>query len=610
MSKIIRNLTILTVAVLLSSCSLLDERPTTSLSETAVFKTEEGLESLITGCYQAFREKYLWCGQLYEFLQEASLLVHWKGDRTTENFQQCLDMTFYSTNTVNQEAFKDLYAAINRCNNILTNIGDSPVSEDFKNEIKGEARFLRAVLYFNAVRMWGDLPLVLSSPRNLEEANIPRSSYLDVYRQILEDLDYAETNMRDFDRQVEATGERGRACKWAASSYKALVYLQIASILYSPDDQPFRDRPDFKLCGVEDEKAAWTKALEYAEKVIEKGPYRLADNYCDLFKWETTADHLLRERIFALNSSNLKGYSSYCQYTLPNYPAGTAQVSAKASNYGRTRPERWVFQTWASRYGGMLGSGRGDGLTGVFVSCGDPRFDASYIHTSYYNQNKQANIKIYPSSGCVSGIVAGSDQDKFAPYFKKYLHPAYNANNGEADFYMMRFAELYLIAAEAAASLSTSVGDSFWNKALQYVEVIHARARKSVAEGREEALFPSWEDKVFSSKEELISAIFWERLFEMSGEGHEFFDMRRRGAQWVIDNITRPFNEFLQKEEQGPNIKSPVEGTGYWQTSYFGRVFPTDVESVRKSLLLAFPDQEIRTNAAIDYKDQNPYIIR
>jgi len=596
--------------ILSSSCSLLDEKPTTSLSEATIFENQEGIEALVNGCYQAFREKYLWCGQLFEFMSEASLLTHWKGNRTTENFQQCLDMTFYSANSINQEAFKDLYSAINRCNNIIFNLQNSSVDKDFKLEIEAEVRFLRAVLYFGGVRMWGDLPLVISSPKTLQEANLPRSSYLKVYKQILEDLTFAENNMRDYFRQMEATGTLGRACKWAATSYKALVYLQIASILSSPDDQPFRDYPDFKECGIENEQKAWTLCLEAAEKVIQQGPYSLADKYTDLWKWETPADHQLAERIFVLNSSKMKSYSSYCQYTLPNFPEGTQHVSAKAANWGRVRPERWVFQKWASTYGGTLDEGRSDGLTNVYISCQDPRFDASYIHTRYFNQNKQSYVKVYPISGCVSGIVADDQQDSFAPYFRKYLHPAYNADNGEADFYMMRFAEVYLIAAEAAASLSSGKGDEKWEKAFQYVDEIHKRARESVPEGSPAAEYPKWEADRFSTKDELISGIFWERIYELSGEGHEFYDMRRRGAKWLIENITKPINEFLAQPEQGPDIKKPVEGSGYWQTSYFSRIFPTDVAQVRKSLLCAFPDSEIRTNSAISYEDQNPYIIR
>ena len=593
------------------SCNkVLEENPSSSLSETVIFKSEQGLESLVVGCYQSFREKYLWCGQLYEFMSEASLFAHWKADRTTENFQQCLDMTFYSANSVNEEAFTDLYSAINRCNNIIDHLPGSPVDEAFKKEIEGEVRFLRAVLYFNAVRMWGDLPLITVSPKTLEEANVRRYSYIKVYSQILEDLEFAEANMRDFDVQKEKTGDLGRACKWAATSYLALVYLQIGSILSSPDDQPFRDYPDFSECGIPDEKTAWSKCLETAESVIQNGPYVLADNFSDLWKWAAPEDHQLRERIFALNSSNMKGYSSYCQYTLPNYPEGTQQTTAKAANWGRARPERWVFQTWAQTYGGKLDAGRGDKLTNVYISCQDPRFDATYIHTSYFNLNKQASVKLYPSSGCVSGIVAKDDAAMFAPYFKKYLNPAYNADNGEADFYMMRYAELFLIAAEAAASLSGGVGDAYWEKAFSYIEVLHKRARRSVAEGSPEAAYPKWEKGRFSTKEELVSAIFWERIYEMHGEGHEFYDMRRRGARWLIDNVTVPINAFLQQPEQGPDLRDPKEGSGYWQTSYFSRVFPTTVPEVRKSLLIAFPDSEIQKNAAIDYDDQNPYVIR
>ena len=52
---------------------------------------------------------------------------------------------------------------------------------------------------------------------------------------------------------------------------------------------------------------------------------------------------------------------------------------------------------------------------------------------------------------------------------------------------------------------------------------------------------------VMAVKKELISEIFWERWYELSCEGHEFFDMRRRGAQFIVDNLIKPVNAFLKE---------------------------------------------------------------
>jgi len=600
---------IVSCAILLGGCAALDENPTTSLSEPAIFATQGGVESLMTGCYQALKQTDMWGGRLVEYLQEGSLLVHWKGNRTQTSFQQCLDLTMYSQDTYNYTCLTSTYASINRCNNVIDNLFLCPLSDKYKSEIEAEARLIRAVLYYYAARMWGDVPLILTSPKTLDEANAPRTSYLKVYKQILDDLTFAEENMRTREEQKAINGDCERPNKWAATAYKACVYLQMGCILWGGEEnQPFKETPDFTECGVPDLKTAWEKALETSLKVINSGVYELAPKYSDLFRWTDPEDFQLKERIFVLTNSNMaSGATSYPQYTLPQFPEGSSNTAAAASNWGRVRPERWVFQKWCREYNGTLDPKvRDDMLTNVYIDCPDPRFKTTYYYGSFKRLDTKKNVTIYPSDKCVAGVDGAHNSDTFAPYFKKYVSPAYDANNGEADLYLLRFAEMYLCAAEAAAELSTTVGDQYWQDALSYIEVLHARARNTSIG----AVEPAWEDGRFTTKEQLTTAIFWERIYEMSGELHEWFDMRRRGAQWVIDNITKPINVFMQEPEQGRSLTDAQPGYGYWEASYFSRVFPETVQPILNGLLCAFPEQEILNNSAIGPEDQNKYIVR
>lgn len=606
-----RKIISLLACLSLTACGLLDEEPATTLSEKSVFRTKQGLETAIVGCYNTFKAHDLWQGRIAEYLQCGSIITHWKGNRTTDSWMQGLYLTMYSTDTYNQNAFSDAYAGINVMNNFIEQLAESPVEDDYKRELEAEARLLRAVMYFYCVRMWGDLPLVLSSPKTLEEANMPRTSYLKIYARILEDLDFAEANMRDRERQREINGLSARCDKWAATAYKAVVYNQIGCILSSPEDQPFKDAPDFSECGIENEKAAWNASYQCAKKVIDEGPYALADKFGDLFRWTDPDDWHSDESIMVCTSSD-QTYSVLCMWTLPDYMEGTMHESAKASSFGRIRPERWVLQKWAATYGGKLDKGRKDGFENVYVSCNDPRYDCTYIHTSYYHQKSDKEIAIYPSDGTVGGVDASvaSSARVSAPYFRKYLDPTYNVTNGNAHWYMLRLAEIYLVAAEACAGLSENVGDAMWNECFGYVEKIHERARRSASSGKE-ASQPKWEADRFSNKEELVSALYWERVFELHGEQHDWFDMRRRGAQWTIDNLCRPMNRFLMEPEQGAGIGKEDDGSvGYWNTLYHRHLYGESVEEVLKGLLCAFPDDEIQNNSAINYDDQNPYIYK
>lgn len=601
------------------SCSdFLEEHPTTSLSESTVYSSESALEADIVGLYSAMMDGNLYTGVMAEFLEYCSILIHWHSNKTTEEYTQALDFGWYSNYSKNEAVFNSLFKAVYRSNQLIENASKGGVDEKFQKEIEGEARLIRAILYFTLVRIYGDVPLVTRPPQSVDDANRTRDPYYLIYNQILEDLTYAEQNMRDEKRVLEVSGTTGRPHKWAATAIKATVYLQIASILESPYDQFFNSsKPERmpKFEGITSAEQAWKLALETAEDVIQHSGYELTPDYRQLFRWDVDnhpEDFQLKERIFALNSVDAVKTSNYfmCR-SLPDYPEGSSNYSTKNNNAGRIGPNRYVYQRWSRTYGGKLSTGRTDLFENIYVGSEDPRFDVTYFHVSYYNLKEKKNVGLYPADGTIYKY----DH----PYFKKYNNPRYNVGSGYADYYYIRFAEMYLCAAEAAASLSSSKGDAYWQKALGYIEDLHKRARKSVDPGQPEAAYPTWKNMTFVDKNELIVAIFWERAYEMSCEGHEFFDVRRRGANFLIENVSKPVNAFLQEPEQdGQNAKrpdsSPSTGrkhtSAYWQYNWNGKLLSTDVEQVRKGLLCAYPQAEFRYNTSLTSDDQNEYFVK
>ena len=601
----------------LSSCTgFLKEAPTTSLSETSVYNSESALESQIYGVLSSFYGTYMPMGYMNEMLHTASGLVMWKGQRTQDDWLEGLKFAKYSTSTPNQGWYAELYAAISCCNRLLDNLGASPVDEGYKKEIEGEARFYRAVLYYYLVRLYGDVPLLLSSPSNINETNNPRSPYYKVYESIISDLEFAEQNMRDKARVDAVTPGKGRPCLWAATAMKSSVYMTIGSLLSSfeadSEDQFFdtsKDAaliaagksprtPDFSAIGIKSAAQAWQKCYDTAEKVIAEGPYRLCPDYRQLFRWTDAEDFNLDERIFVLQSTNTStSENRLALMSLPQYVAGSANVSTKNSNFGRFRPSRFLFQKFAEDNGGTLGTAEEN--RNIFVKCADPRFDASFIHTSCARLNSSTSLKIYP----YPTYVRSTESSSCMPYYKKYLDPTFDVNAGCADFYLMRYAEVYLISAEAAARLSSSKGDAMWQKALERIENLHYRARYST--DGEPAAYPSWEGREFEDSEALVNAIIWERAYEMCGEGHEYFDTHRCGAKWLSEQIAKPLNIFLQREEQGPG----EDNEGMFRYNYVGTLYPESPQELRKSLMCAFPaTTEGIYNSAIDpVADQNDF---
>lgn len=596
---------LLAIALTLSCSGYLDDYPETQLSENEVYDSEEVLEAHIYGCYAGFTNTYNgYLGRMNEFLHTASGLLHWGRSRNTDNYLCNLRLTKYSTSTETNNCFASLYTAVNRCNRLLDALPSSPVDPGYKQEVEAEAKFLRAVLYFTLVRMYGDVPLILSAPESPEQVNAPRAPWYQVYAAILSDLEYAWQHMRDVNRQFQTTGDPGRPNRWAARSYQAAVYLQIGSLLSSPDDnfwdtsRPERN-PDFSTCGIASASDAFHLALSVSRDVIQNGPYELCDNYATLFRWSSPEDYLLKERIFVLQvNAKVSQHSMLATYSLPDCPGGTLSTTTNV-NAGRVRPDRWLFQVWCAAYGGTKGSLANN--RNIYIRCQDPRLDATMIHTSYFKNDTQSNRSLYPSNT----YVLYTDVTRAFPYLKKYLDPLYNNDSGNADFYMMRLAEMYLTAAEASASLSQAKDDSYWNDALAYVEVLHKRARESVSPASAQ---PSWNDgnHDFPDKDALIDAIIWEREFEMCGEGHEFFDTHRRGANFLRNHIAVPKNAYLAAWEQQTRYSETAPATVF--SAYYNmQYYPTDPEDLRKSLLCAFPLTEMTYNTAIKADDTNDY---
>ena len=587
----------LALAAVLTSCSgFLKEQPTTRLLDGSAFDTEAALEAQVYGLYGSLPSTFASSNWFYYF-NCASPLVHWKSTRNGLLYEQGLRGTLYANQSTGRGLLTSIFGTIYKANAVINGLKDSPVDEAYKKEIEAEARFFRAFMYFYAVRLFGDVPLFTKPVASDKDAYIKRTSYIVVYGQIIEDFQFAFANMRTQARQMEITGLAGRVQKYAAEACLAQVYLQIASMLSSPDDQAFGTiesgevKPDFTSIGISSADQAWGLALASADDVIANGGYALEDDYRTLFDWDPESESnafFSKEKIFAMQTTpNGRSNSIASLYTLPAYMVGTlnAETLTHGSTAGMVRPGRFVFQKWARTYGGPS---RSDGDNFFYTGCYDPRLDASYIYGHYYatadnNGNpydSPTKVSFYPSTN-------GSEQ----AYYKKYFYPQFDQDAGYADYYLMRLPEMFFVAAEACAELGRdgALGDAY-----DYIECLHKRARASASEPSTQ---PQWTRGQFATKEELVVAIFWERVFEMGGEGHEWFDSHRRGAKWLLDNVYEPTHEFLMEKEQ----------SSYRNTYWYARGFelPRTLENVRNCLLCDYPQYEILYNQALTSADQN-----
>lgn len=246
---------------IMSSCTDMDLIPESNLSPENFFKSEEDANASLYGTYSVFTGNDIY-NQFWEVLQsQGTDDSEWGGGRTTNNLDKnALDKFEFDGNTnLVYSVWIQHYVAINRSNFAIENItkmsGDQ-ISDEVKSRLVGEAKFLRALAYFNLVRVYGGVPLVLKQTTQLDGLEVPRNTVDECYEQIISDLQEAKATLPSIGQLPE--GYLGRATKGSATALLAKVYLT---------------REDYQ------------NVVKETAEVMQMG-YKLWDNYADNFDLE------------------------------------------------------------------------------------------------------------------------------------------------------------------------------------------------------------------------------------------------------------------------------------------------------------------------------------
>ena len=205
-----------------SSCSdFLEQNPQTDLSENDFYKTADDILSAVNGAYSSLQEGDIY-GNWYVFgeIPSDNTRNQLSGSVTTQNeFDQ-----FYidTQNSMIASFWKAAYKVINRTNTVLGRIDGIEINAELANRYKLECKFIRALMYFNLVRVYGDVPLVLKEISISESYDILREPKENVYNQIIADLKEAQDLPVSY-----STAEDGRATQGAAKALLANVYMTL-----------------------------------------------------------------------------------------------------------------------------------------------------------------------------------------------------------------------------------------------------------------------------------------------------------------------------------------------------------------------------------------------
>jgi hypothetical protein len=256
MKKII--ITFILSASLFVSCTDLEVTPTSFITQENLFKTQDDATASVTAVYASLNidpgEQSLFGRNLYFLTDMGSDYAAAGVSATNPQVRAMSNLTHDATSDRVQVAWRQIYNGINRANIAIDNIPKVTGSEVVKTRLINEAKFIRGLLYFQAVRLWGGVPIVLHEPTsiNIESLKSKRATVEEVYKQIISDLTAAESLPVTY-----AANDAGRATSGAAKSILAKVYLT---------------RKD------------WPNAILKSKEVINGGyGYALFENFADIF---------------------------------------------------------------------------------------------------------------------------------------------------------------------------------------------------------------------------------------------------------------------------------------------------------------------------------------
>lgn len=591
-------------ALSFSACeSWLDEDPQYTVNSKNQFSTAENAQRALLGCYgymsadnaygQAWQEVmmgYSGFGYPQTNGSSADLLASMKGKPIDE--------------TLNGMAWKGMYKVIGEVNAFVANVEGSPLDGAIKTKMEAEARFLRALAYYNLAVVYGDVPLK-TTPSAHDALEIPRSPRATVYEQVRTDWEFAYENLPE-------TSDDGFANKYAAKAYLGKLYYTLAC---------------------QGDEGAWAQAKACFDEVY--GKYALEQKFGNLFANYVQGS---KEAIFQLNFA-LAGSSTRNRGSWLIAPAG----ATNGQSFGRIRASKVLLDYFMATYPGdprievsylsnwKTYKGVGQGPKPLEEPIATPRDSGySYPYFTYTIPGEEIpagwkKVKLYvaklpyekfanPASPTIEEINAiigdattgyqkglkgfienctqkPSVNTQSWPYYKKAFDPEQSGNNSHKNLIIYRYADLLLMMADVYNEL----GDK--GKAIDLVDEVLARARRS---GTTVSAQPArWDSSL--TKEQIREKIFFERLLEGAGEPEMYQNMRMRGTEFFKKALELNNNHGIIKESVAKN----PQGNGNWGERIFNNGDLNDPDFLKKNLLLAIPKEEIDTNSALDYTDNN-----
>lgn len=526
MKKISTYIVLIILVSFLTGCmeDFLERKEPAVISLDNFYADADDAEMAIVACYAPLQWPYYVSPlMLPDIMSEDAVKGSTYGDNSLD-WNEMAEFQGVTSALIVEWKWRTIFKVIFRANQVLSYVPDIDMDEVRRNQILGEAYFLRAYSYFECVVSWGNVPIITEP---LEDYYISNNTTEEVWAQVISDLEQAISLLPD--KSEWSANQIGRATKGAATALLGKSHLYRKEFMEAEDvlntlikSGEYTLANEFsEVFSLEGENGSGSIfELQFAE-LGEDAIYEAEGNF--IIKFQGPRD----VTGWGFNQGTFKLLNEFGYYSVDN------ESLYKLSNYGLNGPDFFTLAIQVSAlYGNQYDSYEAFkvDLAGVlspiqlndyeYIICRsmfkptDPRFSSTFIFLDetvegvYVDPNIATDhyTGIYNMKAFMAHI---PDIWRLAPINERII----------------RLSDIYLMYAEAA------VQNDHLDEAKTYLNLVRQRASNGSAFTLND--FPNYSNgygvPYADTKEDLLKAIYNERRLELAFEHHRFWDLVRTG---------------------------------------------------------------------------------